>query len=276
MSLAVFTSLFVFSWAALSGSIPILPAENPRYAALRHEIKRHQHFNLHCWCSTIYVTDVQKSIPVTAPDIPVLIGLLADRDSNARIGGRALLESIGEPALPALRGAIYESDKTVVQLACEAAHNIEREDNRRSGRRDLLEVETEPVLGATLSGAQPCSAYALVDHFATSRTLAFSIIFRSVEFGVETDRAQRIERITTRDRTFESPEGVRVGSTSELVTSRGGSPPVLVPNWAYYSELPSGWFVAFQAFGRQARLDSTSRVGWFFKFADPPERWLQK
>ncbi len=81
-------------------------AEAKRYSAIRREIKRNLHFNLHCFCKAAdpdTVTAVRSR--VTEADIPILIRLLDDSYLQVGYGARGVLVRIGTAAVPALEAA---------------------------------------------------------------------------------------------------------------------------------------------------------------------------
>ncbi len=68
-----------------------------------------------------------------------------------------------------------------------------------------------------------------------------TILRGSVAFQVGTIDGKTIAFVSTRDRHFSTPDGIRIGDTHWNVLRAGGSPVIEEPSWGYYSRLPSGW-----------------------------------
>lgn len=77
-----------------------------RAAVIREEIKKHLHYDLHCFCTTVTAETVRtvRGVVSTA-DLDVLGELLTDREAMVRTGASQLLVSFGLAAVPILEGA---------------------------------------------------------------------------------------------------------------------------------------------------------------------------
>ena len=77
-----------------------------------------------------------------------------------------------------------------------------------------------------------------------------------IPFFLATNDWITISYISTRDSSFSTPDGVRVGQSYERVRWLGGSQIVPEIGWAYYSYLPSGWCAKYSGFPGGTSTDS--------------------
>ena len=79
------------------------PDNTTRYKAIRADIKRHLHFDFHCWCRAADPsTVVTVRAHVTDADIPVLISLLGDPAEQVVYGASGVLTKFGALPVPLL------------------------------------------------------------------------------------------------------------------------------------------------------------------------------
>jgi hypothetical protein len=115
----------------------------------------------------------------------------------------------------------------------------------------------------------PCEAESVEMRLISAGQFADScqVTVDEVRFMVALDRDGRIVYVGVTDAEFETPEGIRVGSTLVDVLEAGAGVPQKESGWAFHTLLPSGWRAAFttgeslteQAPGKQ------SKVRWLFR-----------
>lgn len=93
---ALLVPLFLLSCGGGTGK------EGPRYVEIRRLIEKNLHFSAHLTWAVNADTIAALRREVTEVDIPVLVRLLGDEKSVVATGAALVLESFGEPAVPAL------------------------------------------------------------------------------------------------------------------------------------------------------------------------------
>jgi len=88
-----------------------------------------------------------------------------------------------------------------------------------------------------------------------------------VAFTVARDRAGGVLYVDVSDTKFETPEGIRTGSTLADVLKAGAAMPQKEPGWAFHTRLPSGWRAAFTTGESltEETPDKESKVRWLFR-----------
>jgi hypothetical protein len=123
-----------------------------------------------------------------------------------------------------------------------------------------------PVLGMKLSIPQNS------EYMMTSLSESFpytDVKIGEITYSMAANDSGKVVFISSSSPFFQTPEGVRVGSTLTEVLAAGGKPVTYVKNFTNYSELPSGWCAAFTVFigftGNVTEpLDPNTKVSHFF------------
>ena len=122
-----------------------------------------------------------------------------------------------------------------------------------------------PALGSRLPF--PVNPEHLEMTAAASLDPACLISVGNVVFTVAVSPEGIVKYVATTDASFNTPEGVHVGSLVAQVRSAGASDPLPELGWGFYTRLPSGWHAAF-ANGKslsEPPLPSNAAVTWLFK-----------
>jgi hypothetical protein len=103
--------LIVYGILSLASASKVVAesALSRRQSEVRHLIKSHFHFDLHCFCWTGDPETIQAVLPQLSPtDAPVLVNLLSDTDSRVASTAGSLLARLGSDTLPFLYSAIVD------------------------------------------------------------------------------------------------------------------------------------------------------------------------
>ncbi len=96
----------------------------------------------------------------------------------------------------------------------------------------------------------PCAFPDSISYGISSAQFAYGckFTFDRIRYFVATTDKSRIAYVSTQDTSFRSPEGIHIGSTYQDVRRIGGTEIIAELSWAYYSQLPSGWFAQYSGF----------------------------
>lgn len=81
-----------------------------------------------------------------------------------------------------------------------------------------------------------------------------------------------VKKVFTYDKTFKTPEGLKIGDTLEKVLTFTGDAPYLEPGWGFYVKLPSGWYACFGMKDNFINEDNgptlkpDAEIGWFVRY----------
>jgi hypothetical protein len=97
---------------------------------------------------------------------------------------------------------------------------------------------------------------------------AYILWVGEVLFDVAVDEEGRVLYLSTSHPSFESPEGLRVGSGLDEIRAAGAGDFAPDHGWACYADLPSGWRVGTRLGTPPETCEP--KIAWFFKGWPPP------
>ena len=123
-----------------------------------------------------------------------------------------------------------------------------------------------------LSSPLPKNAVKLKHGLLTSSSSinseAYTVYENGIKYVISVDKNKEINYISTMDKNFMSPEGIRVGNSLQQVLNVADSKNINKEfGWAFFVKLPSGWSVAFTQ-GKtvtEGKLKNIAEVKWLFK-----------
>jgi hypothetical protein len=94
-----------------------------------------------------------------------------------------------------------------------------------------------------------------------------TVMFDGSSFDLAWDHSGRVNRISTTDSNFATPEGVKINTTLSDIKKNQQVDIQVTPGWGYYSKLSSGWYVGFCVDSTCTEKDllNSDRVKWIFK-----------
>ena len=99
-----------------------------------------------------------------------------------------------------------------------------------------------------------------------SLTKLYKMRKEDVDYYVAFNPQMEVIYLETSDRNFSTPEHLTMKATYADARKLAGSGPTIVPKWANFISLPSGWNVAFQYTGSaDTAITGTTPVKMFFK-----------
>jgi len=149
----------------------------------------------------------------------------------------------------------------LLALAVVACHSARDSRSRVPLLEDAIPVAAEPVIGQPLPfRAEPQFEMVLPP---AEKSPAYMIWVGEVQFDVAVNGQGLVSYLSTSHPSFQTPEGLRVGSTLEEARAAGASEFAPDHGWACYAELPSGWRAGTRLGDPPQTCEP--KIAWFFK-----------
>ena len=129
---------------------------------------------------------------------------------------------------------------------------------------------TLPCYSLEIGGSVPSNAKKTDEGMLTSPSSiesCFLVKEQNIEYIIASDLNGFITYIQPKTESFETSEGIKVGSTLSEVQAVTTSEIIKIPGWAFTILLPSGWQTAFTQGSTmtEGKLKSNLKVNWLFK-----------